>query len=141
MKVFSFLITFITLPLLSISQVYVKNNYDEPFLVTLAYYEKGSVYNGWITKGWLKVLPGEEKTILHYNPTGKRIYYYAYSENEVIQGTHRFLISPKDTFTIKDADKESSKNENTEYEWYEFREINRGKSSLIKNRHTITLGE
>lgn len=123
------------------SQLYVKNNYDTPFRVALAYYEGGSMFNGWITKGWFEIPPGEEKEILHYNPTGKYIYYYAYSDNLTITGNHLYLVDSKDTFTIKDADKETTYTKNPDYLWHGFKEVQRGISNLVKTKHVIELGK
>lgn len=124
------------------SQLYVKNNHDTPFRVAVAYYESGSMFNGWISKGWLEIQPGEEKAILHYNPTGKHIYYYAYSDEITINGNHLYLVdTKKDTFTIKDADKESTYITSPDYLWHGFKEVQRGMSNLVKTKHIIELGK
>lgn len=141
MRIFLIVVLFTLSSFVTNSQVYVKNNYDVPFRVALAYYESGSMFNGWITKGWFEIQPGEEKEILHYNPTGKYIYYYAHSDNITINGNHLYLVNSKDTFTIKDADKEATYTKNPDYLWNGFKEVQRGMSNMVKTKHVIQLGK
>lgn len=140
MRVFFIFILCVLSSFIGRSQVYVKNNHSVSFRVALAYYESGSMFNGWITKGWFEILPGEEKAILHYNPTGKHIYYYAYSDSVTINGNHLYLVDSKETFTIKDADKETTYTKNRNYLWHGFREIKREMSN-VKNKYIIQLGK
>jgi uncharacterized membrane protein len=141
MKAYITVVVLILVSFTSKGQIYVKNNHNSVFRVALAYYENGSMFNGWITKGWFEVQPGEEKEILHYNPTGKILYYYASSDDIIINGNHLYLINSTEVFTIKDADKETTYTKNPTYLWYGFREIQRGMSNTLKNKFTIELGK
>lgn len=123
----------------SFSQIFVENLYDEPFFVVLVYNQKGAAYSGWISQGWFEIAPGEKKEILHYNPTGKRIYLHAHSSIKDIEGGEQFLVAPSGNFRIKNPEKEETKAENSEYEWRYFYEINRRMSSSFKNKETIQL--
>lgn len=121
------------------SQLFVQNDYSEPFKVAIGFYESGVMYKGWITKGWLEIQPGETKEVLHVNPTKNKIYYYAFSEQTNLEGQYKLLVHPDSTFRIKDANFDRTKLENENLIWLNFNEINRGISSSVQNKFTIKL--
>ena len=142
MNIMKTLLILIILTLTSLSlksQIYFKNSYDEPVWVTLGFYSDTKEYKGWVTKGWYKVAPGEKKQILSYNPLSQNIYYYAQTKDakKKFEGKASLLVHPTNSFTIKNADKEYVKNENSAYKWYKFRELNKGGIDIVKLKYTI----
>ncbi len=121
------------------AQLYVENRYDVDFYVAVAYYQSGTTFTGWISKGWVKLSPGETQEVLHFNPTGKKIYLHAHSAVRTIEGSQQFLTDTADEFRIKGADKEETFTENPTYQWRSFYEIKRGMSRNLKSKETIQL--
>lgn len=121
------------------AQIYFNNNYDEPVWVSLAYFSDSKEYKGWVTKGWFKVEPGEKKEILSYNPMGQFIYYYAQTKDAAkkFEGKSSLLVDPIEAFTIKNADKDYVKKENSKLVWRQFREIDKGLKDMLKLKYTI----
>lgn len=139
MKSFLFSILFFCLSTHSQAQLYVENKYNVSFYVAIAYFQSGTTFTGWISKGWTELKPGETKELLHVNPTGKKIYLYAHSELKTIEGNQPFLTSSDSEFRIKGADLKETGSENPSYQWHSFYEIKRGFSRNFKNKETIQL--
>lgn len=142
MKAIVLSLIIILIPLVGKTQVYFKNNYNEPVWVTLGYYIDTKSYKGWVTKGWFKIAPGEKTEILSYNTTTQYLYYYAETRNSnrKFAGNTTFLVNPKNQFYIKNADKEYVKKENPIYKWYKFRTVNKGGIDIWKTKYTIDFG-
>lgn len=121
------------------AQVYFKNNYDEPLWVTLGYHVNTKEFEGWKTVGWFKVIPGEKKELLSFNPSGQYLYYHAHTEGRVksFGGESNLLVHPVNAFKIKNADKEYVKEEHPEYAWYKFIQVDKGKLDALKLKYTI----
>lgn len=139
MKIIVLALTLILTSFVAKSQVFFKNSYDEPVWVSLAYYSSTKEYKGWVTKGWVKIAPGEKKEILKFNPMGQYLYYYAETKGtkKKFEGKTIFLAHPSDAFIIKNADKEYVQKETPAYKWYKFREINKGGADIVKLKYTI----
>jgi uncharacterized membrane protein len=123
------------------SQIYFKNNTEKPVFVALVHYRSWSDFKGWVSDGWFYVLPNEKKEILGYNPFGQYIYYYAQTKDatQKFEGKHSFLVHPNDSFKIVNADKDYVKEEQPEYRWCSFREIDKGTMDVLKIKYTIEL--
>ncbi len=124
------------------SQIYFKNNYSEPVWVSYVYYENTRKFDGWISNGWYKVVPGEKKMLLESNPFGRYVYYYAQSMangkvKKAFDGKSSFLIHPTDGFNIKNADKEYVMKDNPSYKAVKFRKIDKGAGNFAKFKYTI----
>lgn len=124
------------------AQLIMKNNLDKPYKVAFAFYDQGFRFSGWFSKGWLTIQPGEEKELFFKNPREKYVYYIAISESDTIGGYKKVLVDPNvETFTIKNAILDVTKEENPNLEWYKFREVRRGFTTKFKKKLVITIGE
>ncbi len=121
------------------AQIYFQNNYDKPVWVAIGYYMSSSDYKGWVTSGWHKVEPGDKKEVLGYDPEDENIYYYAQTKGgaQKFEGQYSLLVDPKDAFTVKNADKPYVKDENPSFQWYKFRQIDKGSFDAFKIKYTI----
>ncbi len=87
------------------AQIKVTNKTSYPITICVAYYKSTSNYEGFISEGWWKIIPGETKVIGGKVHNGENtFYYYAYNETSKWKGDNYFAIT-KDKFEILNADK------------------------------------
>ena len=120
--------------LYSNSQLSFTNSRNRPVYVAIAYSVKSDSYDGFYSKGWYKVEPGETKKILNGDLEYRYYYYYAYeSGTDVVwEGTTSFLVHPQNAFEIKNADKKYVIEEKSEYEWRKFKTLDVGDDRAYK---------
>lgn len=124
------------------AQLIMKNNFDKPYKIAFALYSQGDIFSRWVSKGWVTVQPGEEKEVFYTNPREKYIYYIAISENDTIGGFKKGLVNPdEETFTIKNAFLDVTKEENPNLKWLNFKEVRRGFITKFNKKLVITIGE
>lgn len=126
------------------SQFYIKNNFDKPYRVSVAYFVNKFQFSGWITQGWIELLPGEEKEISTKNPRERYIYYYAIGEQDTIKGYKKILVNPNlsETYTVTHSILTKTKDDFPNLEWYNFKEVRRiGLFVKRKKKATLILGE
>lgn len=123
------------------SQLIIKNNFQKPYKVAVAFYDTGFTFSGWVSKGWLEVPAGEEKEMFYTNPREKYIYYIAIADNDTISGNKKILVDPEKDFIVKHAILNITKEDNSNLEWFLFREVRRGFTTKMKKKLIITLGD
>lgn len=126
------------------SQLYIKNNYDKPYKVSIACFVAQFRFSGWISQGWYELAPGEEKEILPSLPRERYIYYYAIGEQDTIKGYKKTLINPNlnEQYKVVHAILNTTKDENPALEWVRFREVRRsGLFIKRKKEFRFVLGE
>lgn len=123
------------------SQLIIKNNFQKPYKVAVAFYDTGFTFSGWVSKGWLEVPAGEEREMFYTNPREKYIYYIAISENDTIGGYKKVLVDLNKDFIVKHAILDITKEDNSNLEWLLFKEVRRGFTTKMKKKLTITLGD
>lgn len=120
-------------------QLSMKNNTEKPYQVAIAFFHSSFQTSGWISKGWFTINPGETKDVFYQNPREKFLYYYAFSENDTIQGTKNILVDSKETFTVNQAILEVTKETNPNLKWVKFKEVRRGFSNHFKKRVILNI--
>jgi uncharacterized membrane protein len=141
MKTFLFTFIFTYLSFVANCQLKIKNNFSEPYKVAMAFYYSGFKFSGWISKGWMEIQPGEEKEFFYTNPREKYIYYYAFSATDTISGHKKVLVDPDKDFDVKNAILLITKEDNSNLEWFKFREVSRGMKTKRSRQLTMVLGE
>lgn len=133
-------ILFALLPFESFSQIYFKNNTEEPVFVAFCMYYDGENSKYFGSEGWFKVEPGDKKMVSSAIGFNDNIYYYAYSttSNKKFEGDTKILVHPTDKFFIKNVNKEYKKQENDNLEWRKFRHIDMN-SGTLQLKYTIEL--
>jgi len=121
------------------SQIYFRNNYSKPVLVSIGYLVDSKDFSGFVTRGWYRVIPGEKKEILSYNPMAQFIYYYAKAADgsEDFSGNLKLLVNNNDAFTIRNANKSYVKKEKPWLKWKSFRTVDKGLKDAFKLKYTI----
>lgn len=121
------------------SQIFFRNNYSKPVLVSIGYFADSKDFSGFVSRGWYRVIPGEKKEILSYNPMAQYIYYYAKAADgsEDFTGNVKLLVNNNDAFTIKNANKAYVKNEKPWLRWKSFRTVDKGLKDAFKLKYTI----
>ncbi len=125
---------------ISFSQIYFKNNTEEPVYVAFCMYYDGESSKYFGSEGWFKVEPGDKKIVSSAIGYNDNIYYYAYSSisGKKFEGDTKILVHPTDKFFIKNANKEYKKTENPSLEWRNFRHVDMN-SSTLQLKYTIEL--
>lgn len=125
-------------------QLYIKNNYDKPYKVSIAMFVSQFRFSGWISQGWYELAPGEEKEIIPSIPRERYIYYYAIGEQDTIKGYKKILVNPNlnEQYKVIHAILNTTKDENPALEWFRFKEVRRS-GFFIKRKKDfrIVLGE
>jgi uncharacterized membrane protein len=121
------------------AQIFFRNNYSKPVFVSVAYFAESKDFTGFVSKGWFRVIPGEKKEIVSYNPLSQYVYYYAKAcdGTEDFPGNIKLLVNNKDGFTIKNANKSYVKDEKPYLKWKNFRTVDKGLKDAFKLKYTI----
>jgi uncharacterized membrane protein len=90
------------------AQIHVTNNASEPIWVAYAYYSSSDEFNGYVSTGWWKLIPGETKILGGFLKNGDNTYYISahtanYSKkwgSEV-----QLAVNSVDAFKIDNCDK------------------------------------
>jgi len=137
MKYLYFLSTLIFITNYSFGQLIFENNTSEDIYVVIQYPKE----NEWITSGWYKFTPGEERNVLN-NLTNRYYYYYVTSDSKIWSGTDSYSwIHPTNAFYT------SNKEIYTAAQGYKkvgLKIIDRGsneKYTVSIERHYIFLGD
>lgn len=119
------------------AQLYIKNSTSKPISIAVGWYNEGTNYNGYVTKGWYNIEPGE--TI---DPgmsfTSNDDYFFFYAKGW--EGDYKFLTN-SESFTIKNADKQYVKDNNPSYKWAMFRKKEVHFGFLETKTYTLNLTE
>jgi len=120
------------------SQLYLKNNTNEPVQVASVSYEETKNMECWTSWAWYIIQPGETGII---GVVGDRqsVYYYAKStiSEKEYTGDYSFLVSDK-ALQIQNADMDYVLTQNPTYYWKKFRKITACVSKLCL-KYTIEL--
>lgn len=134
----------LTVALTSNAQLYIKNNSERTYKVSIAMFVSQFRYSGWISQGWYELAPGEEKEILASLPRERYVYYCAIGTQDTINGYKKILVNPnlQEEYKVVHAILTKTKEENPTLEWYKFREVRRpGLFIKRKKLFRIVLGE
>jgi hypothetical protein len=126
------------------SQLYIKNNYDKPYKVSVALFVSQHQFSGWISQGWYELAPGEEKEIFPSLPKDRYVYYYAIGEQDTIKGYKKMLVNPNldEQYSVIHAILNSTKDKTPALEWFRFKEVRRaGVFIKRKKEFRFVLGE
>jgi hypothetical protein len=142
MKILFSTVVFIFLTNQLYSQLSIKNGSSEPITVAIGWYSESEEYTGFVTKGWYNIEPGH--TIdpgLYFTSNDDYFYYYAFSKSWEWKGggDYKLLIHSTDAFTIKNAHLDYVKNENSSYQWRNFKLKEVHFDWLEERKHTLTL--
>lgn len=131
-------IAIICFSLNSNAQIYFRNNTNEPVYIAFAFKYTGRSFDGWETKGWYECAPNEKIAISEIVGSHDYVYYYARSKSgKSYNGDSKFLVDPRKSFTIRNADMEYVKKEQKTLQWFPFRSYRL--NGLKKIRCTIEL--
>lgn len=140
MKILFSTVVFIFLANQLYSQLSIKNNSSEPISIAVGWYSEKEEFTGFITKGWYNIEPGH--TIdpgLSFTSDDDYFYYYAFSESWEWKGDYELLVHSTDAFNIKNAHLEYVKNQNSNYQWKNFRLKEVHFDWLQERKYTLTL--
>ncbi len=132
------LIFFLLLNLSGMCQLIVQNSTSQDISIAIGWHSNTATFEGFITKGWYNLKPGDKLNLGLTFVTGENnFYYYAkMKDGRKWEGNYKFLVK-KTAFEIKNADKQFSKDQDTSCEWALF-----GKKTLnfgILETKTYTL--
>ncbi|MEN9304239.1 MAG: hypothetical protein RL264_2668 [Bacteroidota bacterium] len=121
------ILLFLLTSLKSFSQLKITNSAKEPLWICIAYKSKTSNFNGWVSEGWWKVIPGETTTLGNYKITNgeNTFYFYAYygsGDKKKQWGGDTYFAVSSDAFKIINADKQYVLKENKDYRQEGFKE-------------------
>ena len=65
--------------------LYINNSFSEPLYVCVGYQTKINGWEGWVSHGWSRIIPGEKRAIVSLsNISHERVYVYAQTSREVV---------------------------------------------------------
>ncbi len=130
--------------LTSHGQLYIKNNSDKPYKVSVAFFVTQFQFSGWLSSGWHELQPGEEKEVASTTPRERYLYYYAIGEQDTIKGHKKILVNPdlNEYYTVRHAIMKTTKEDYPILEWFPFKETRQSGLFLKKKKKvTIVLGD
>ncbi len=127
------------------AQLLFHNNTSTPVFVCYAKYNFTTLTTNtgnWYTIGWFKVDPNDRVTLDDHLGSSTTGYYYAYQYDanspggikKEYTGNTGFLVDPKNSFSIKNANLQYVKDANPSYVWKSFRELKYG---ALQTRYII----
>ena len=65
--------------------LYINNSFSEPLYVCVSFQTKIDGWQGWVSQGWTRIIPGERKAIVALsNIFYEKVYVYAQTSREVV---------------------------------------------------------
>ena len=133
--------------------IWIENLFDEPLYVCIGYHTSKDGWNGYVSQGWWRVIPGEKKAIVPIsNINFYIVYVYACTKKQsdpsyqlISRDDEEFMYVNKDgSFVIKNCFSDYVVNEHPEYTkvaaWKEVIDIRKTLFSKQKDQ-TISLYE
>lgn len=116
-----------------------KNTQTETYQMAVAVLVQSKDYNGWISKGWFRLNPGDSAAVSELS--GPTVCYFLNTlDNKISKGgTKAFLVNKKDAFSIKGADLKATEMKNPAYIWRDFHVLKVPESALKSSRLMILL--
>ncbi len=137
------------------SQVYIKNTGEKPISFAILYNENRPEFEGYVSVGWVKLVPGETYTFdhdkLHEGRNGNgsiSLKYYikgtkvtkVSAEEYIYEGKMDAWVLPGKNFSLLNADKEYVKKENTTAIKVTFTDLGGGGFLSVQNKATFRIG-
>ncbi len=104
-RITTFLFIFATFNLFA--QIYVTNRTNEPVWVSTVTYEKNNGFNGYVSNGWYKIIPGERKNCGGKLYGGENVYFvHAHTKGyaRTWGNDHYFAVDKVNAFRIENCD-------------------------------------
>lgn len=137
-KIILFLLLVFICSFKSEAQLYFKNHEVRPVSVALSYYHKDANFEGYISKGWYTIEPGETKMLIAGDLQYANYYYYAHDGAGVTwqgQGKYQFVVDRSNAFDIKNANMAYQKDGHSSREFKNFKKVDVGQATT----YTLTL--
>jgi len=140
-KIYRLLVLFILMNSNVYSQMTFENKYYEfPIEISYGYYQRSPTFEGFITQGWYKLIPGQKIDMPFPFAGNNGTVFYTINPTDGYKMVHsdgNLLVDPTNAFNIINADKLYMKRENPTYEFRKFKRVDMNFTTKSINNHYI----